>query len=149
MAILTFLFTILFVYRTCNFSWKKVLDTFILNNGIGYVWIIRIYLIVALLIPLCKKIVEKYSRTTTVIVTIFLYIIYEMLYYFGIFNNEIILYLFAYVIPCYSLIIFTYFIFENRKALLRVGTISFIFFIIVGFIVYKLSSVNTNSKISI
>ena len=54
-------------------------------------------------------------------------------------DNKIITYLFAYIIPCYALIIITNYIFDNNKVLYIEGTINFVIFVIIGYILYKQS----------
>ena len=43
---------LLFAFPTMLPSTSKIFHTFLLNDGIGYVWIIRVFLMVALIAPL-------------------------------------------------------------------------------------------------
>jgi len=134
---LIFLFTLLYIFKPSFLTINKILDSLILNDGIGYVWVIRIYLIVAILIPICKIIVDRCNNNIIIISTIILYMAYELLYYFGFFNNPIILYLFAYIVPCYVLIIIANYIFDNKKTLFITGWINLVIFIIILYIIFK------------
>ena len=118
-------------------TFNIILDTFILNNGIGFVWVIRIYLIIALLIPLCRKIINKYNNIVILISTLLIYIIYELLCHYGLLSNPTILYLFAYIIPCYVLIILANYLFDNNKVLYVSSIISLLLFALFGYILYK------------
>ena len=77
--IFLFLFFLLsIIFNIIPVDKKTIIESIAFGSGIGYVWIIRIYLIVALLIPLCKRITEKYSKLVVILSTIALYIIYEL-----------------------------------------------------------------------
>jgi len=57
---LSFLFLINIPFQFIpNLTTKKVLETFLLGKGIGYVWIFRVFLLIALLMPLLIKINQK------------------------------------------------------------------------------------------
>lgn len=95
------------------------------------------YLIVALLIPLHNLILKKCSKKTYIILTLLIYIVYEMLCHYGFFDNKLICYLFAYFIPCYLLITISKPIFENNKKTIIIGLISLILLLIIGFYLCK------------
>ena len=131
---LVFFFT---VFKTSAISYEKVLNSFALDEGIGYVWIIRIYFLISLLIPLCQNIIRKYKKKNVIITTLLFYIIYEVCCYNGLFNNKIMLYLFAYIVPCYLLIIISYYIFDNKKMQIITFVISMLVFIVIELLIYK------------
>ena len=88
-----------------------VKHTFALDNynTIGYVWVIRIYLIVALLVPICKYLINKGKDKLLLIITLILYISYEIACHYNLFVNRNIEYAFAYWIPCLLLIVMSYY----------------------------------------
>lgn len=91
-------FSIYYIASGTLFDLKYYVASFCLTRyGIGYVWIILIYLYSALTVPLFNKI--KTSKTGLLCV-IFMYIIYEILYYFNVCtDNKIINTTFYYIVP--------------------------------------------------
>ncbi len=95
-----------FLVKPYPFSVRQIVDSFLLHGGIGYVWIVRIYLIVALLLPLMKRCVKKISKNWVLLFfSSLLMVIQEILFGLGItksgfFWNEIV----GYVIPCLAII---------------------------------------------
>ena len=59
---------------------------------VGYVWVIRIYFIIALLVPICKYLINKQKDKLLLIMTLILYVIYEILCHYGVFDNHNIQY---------------------------------------------------------
>ena len=129
--IINFIFGIEFVSK------KTVISTFILNNGIGYVWIIRIYMIVALLLPLVMQLLNKYSKRRIYIFSLILYVIYEILCCSGIFDNLILNYFFAYLIPCYILILCTdYIMNSDSKKVMYFSLFNMMIFLVLMVVFY-------------
>lgn len=142
---LVIFFIIAYIFNLCIINKKILFDSFSLMSGIGYVWVIRIYFIISILIPICKKLIDTKSTKFIVLSTIILYFIYEILYYYGIFNNITIENLLAYIIPCYTLIILSYYIFKiNNKKKVLITFISFIIFISLTIYFYRTTNTLMN-----
>ncbi|MDD5213507.1 MAG: acyltransferase [Candidatus Gracilibacteria bacterium] len=62
------------------FSFREILGSYLLWDGIGYVWIIRIFFIIALIGPLSVKLLNKSRHKYKIL--IFIYLAYEFIYYF-------------------------------------------------------------------
>lgn len=95
---LIILFTFMIIVRPSALNIKLVLGSFFLLNGIGYVWIIRIYLLVAIFGPyLLKKIGHKNELLKIIII----YCLYELLffYYQQNFENSILEQTIFYTVP--------------------------------------------------
>lgn len=92
------------IFKELNKDINFYLKTFLLTRyGLGYVWIILIYLYSAFLIPIYKFIgFKKKSK----IIVLSIYFLYELLYYFGIgINNKILDTTLFYIVP-YGLLTF-------------------------------------------
>jgi len=59
------------------FSMQKIISSFALLNGIGYVWVIRVFFLVALIAPLAKTVLSSNRRTLLWLSLIIIYIVYE------------------------------------------------------------------------
>jgi hypothetical protein len=107
---LFFIIIYLFSYLTWNifpFSWK-VIWTFLLfqwDTSIWYVWIIRVFLLIALLNPLLLYLYNKFNKYYFTILLLVFYFIYELLInyfpfgwkdFFSIFIHQYIYYLIPY-----------------------------------------------------
>lgn len=81
------------------FSKKDIIGSYDLTDGIGYVWIIRVYILCAISVPILLNIKQKYGNKKYYIFVIVLYILYEIIYKF--FGNEgyILSYIVYYIIP--------------------------------------------------
>lgn len=144
---LTILFVLNFIFRFNNWGIKQIIASYALKDGIGYVWIIRIYLLVALLLPSCNAILKKYDSKVCYVFVIILYIIYEILCYLGVFNNAIMQYLFAYVIPCTYLILISHWIMNsNNKKVLIFSLINLFIYIILAYYFFKTTGVVQNTN---
>ncbi len=122
-------FTIQFILTKEFMGTKYYLETFLLTRyGFSYVWIILIYLYSAFLIPVYKKI--GYNIKSIVIVLL-IYIVYELLYFYGVgVSNKIIDTTVFYIVP-YGLLTFVGFNIDKmknkeKKALLFINLIIFI-----------------------
>jgi len=79
-----FIITYLINYITWNnflFEWK-IIWTFLLfqwATSIWYVWIIRVFLLVALINPLLYKIYNKFNKVIFILILLIIYIIYSLL----------------------------------------------------------------------
>ncbi len=109
----------------------KISDIYRLKN-FDYLWIVRIYLIMALLLPLIKKMLNKIGFNTTLFITILLYIFYEILCEKKVFDNYFLYRWFAYIIPCILLIVISYWI--KNASNIKLFSFSIINIIIYNFI---------------
>lgn len=117
---------------------KGVLATYALSNfGMGYVWIIRIYFIVAMLIPLYKSLSNRFSEIQILVFSLMLFVLYEILCHAGMFENKLLDYLVAYFISCFLLLVLAKKIFENNKWNNAVTIISLLIFLVYGFYLFR------------
>lgn len=129
---LVFYFSIFLVLSGTLFDLKYYIASFALTRyGIGYVWIILVYLYSASLIPLFSRM--KLSKVGMLCVAA-IYILYELAYYFQIgINNKLIDTTFYYFIP-YGVITYlgcNYFRFnKNQKYIITI--VSFVLFVALG-----------------
>lgn len=138
---LIFLFIFNYFFRIQVWDKKTIISSFLLNNGIGYVWIVRIYLIIALIIPIISNSIAKYGSKKVYVGSAILYGIYELIAYYGAFNNGIVLYLFAYIIPCISLIVLSHAIVNSsNKRLIYMTIVSIVIFLMVFFRLYYINN---------
>ncbi|TFH44938.1 hypothetical protein E3305_01630 [Streptococcus equinus] len=87
-------------------GFKGVLATFALSDyGMGYVWIIRIYFIVAILIPVYKALKLYLNEVHILLISLLLFVGYEFLCHEGMFNNKLLDYLIAYFIPFHAMLL--------------------------------------------
>lgn len=88
-------------------TWNRVIESFLLLKGVGYVWIIRVFLLMMLITPLLNKLCLKVRRTWVFILFLFsLYVLQEVLCFvipkisfnsvLSFIINEYILYLIGY-----------------------------------------------------
>lgn len=106
------------------FSANQIVESFLLSDGIGYVWIVRIYLIIAVLLPIARRLFVKSKISSgggCLILFCILIAVQEMccslnLFDFGIVGKDYV----AYIIPCFAIIIWTWWAMHtnNRKLLL-------------------------------
>ena len=137
--IIYFIFRFVFMNELMNISYY--LDTFLLTRyGFGYVWIILIYLYCALLIPIFRFM--GFNKKSIMIVLV-VYLLYEILYYFGIgTTSKLIDTTLFYVIP-YGLLTFIGFNYEKISNKKRIVLMIFSFFIFTVLVYYYY--VNTGS----
>ncbi len=72
------LYTIIF-NKSFPFKFNVVLESYAMINGIGYVWIMSIYLFIALIGPIINYINQKYEFRNILIAYLIVYIVYEIL----------------------------------------------------------------------
>lgn len=92
---------IFFLDGSYGYGLDKIIRSFLLLDGIGYVWIIRVYLICALLTPLFFYFNSKIkSNSLKFIILVGLYLIYELSVFYHLNESGIILGFFiSYAIP--------------------------------------------------
>lgn len=146
LVIPTWIFLIFFFILNCIFNFtsvdlKKIIESFAFANGIGYVWIIRIYFIVAILIPISIFLNSRLKNDSICLMLVFILMIgYEILCNFGLFDNNIIQYLIAYFIPCFFLVILAKHLFTaSNKKVIIVILISLLTFSTIAFYLYKIN----------
>lgn len=123
-----------------DISLKDVFGTYALSDfGIGYVWIIRIYFIVAILVPLYKSLDTKLNELQILVMSLPVFICYEYLCRIGLFNNKILDYLLAYFIPCFLLLALAKLFFENSRWNITITFISFIIFVVYAAYLYRIN----------
>lgn len=108
---------------TLSFSIEDYVDSFLLlsgqsnTNGIGYVWIMRIYFLTSLLLPFARVISEKLSTKLYLSILLALLILYTLLLnvpvnrcsILGMLFENIILYMFGYgLVAAFGLVICTF-----------------------------------------
>ena len=121
-----------------DLGFKGVLATFALSNyGIGYVWIIRIYFVVAILIPLYKALKLYLNEVHVLLISLLLFVGYEFLCHAGVFNNKLLDYLIAYFIPCFLLLVLAKIIFESEKWNNITIMVSFLIFVAYAVYLYR------------
>ncbi|MCI9286562.1 MAG: acyltransferase [Clostridia bacterium] len=113
------------------FSLNTIFRSYALIDGIGYVWIIRVYLLCALSVPLLIKIKEKLNLNIYYVLIILVYILYEILYYSIGEKNYILKYLIYYFIP-YGILTFIGMEIKEWKSkrLINISVAMFIIFVI-------------------
>ena len=97
---LVFLF-VLIVKGNYPYSSSTILRSFLLLDGIGYVWIIRVYLICSILTPVFFYFNDKIkSNSMKFIILLIMYVLYELFVFSGINeSNAIFEFIIAYAIP--------------------------------------------------
>ena len=136
-------FILNFVFKLTPVNLKKIIESFAFANGIGYVWIIRIYFIVAILIPISIFFNYRLKNDSIQLILVsILMIVYEILCMFGLFDNSIIQYLIAYFIPCFFLVILAKYLFAaSDKKMIIVIVISLLLFFVIAFYLYKINGI--------
>ena len=78
------IFGIFFVFerlRQHNYSEKIIIASLALGNGIGYVWIVRVFLLTALAMPFLENIYQVMSKKRYLVSLGIIYLIYELIYF--------------------------------------------------------------------
>ena len=99
---LVFYFLLMYVVKGSPYNWKYYLKSFLFQrDGIGYVWIILIYFMCAILVPfLCRL---RYDGKTVWLLVV-LYVLYEVAFYFGIGVNQRLIYCTVYYAVPYGML---------------------------------------------
>ena len=95
--LVTYMFKISVFYDFLNL--KTIATSFLLLNGIGYVWIIRVFLIIALLSPLYVNMVKFKSGTYATIISLMIILISSAMSFLEIRNKAIYHLLIDIIIP--------------------------------------------------
>lgn len=136
---LTIFFGVMFSLNFLGFKinildFKKILESYLLLDGIGYVWIIRVYILCCIGMLILIKASKIIKPTLLKIILVFVYIAYEILYYFIEEKNFILEYFIYNIIP-YG-IVCTYIGLElknmSNKKILKISLIMISIFIILA-----------------
>ena len=125
------------------FSILEIRNTYLLLDGVGYVWIIRIYLLTAIVTPLLLMLKEKIHMLMQITILVLMYIIYEVVFYNVGNAHAVLTYIIYYILPYSTLIWLGLNIKENKK--LVKGTA--IFFTVVFLITTIILTLNNNGII--
>lgn len=113
---------------------RQVVTTFTLTKGIGYVWIIRIFLLLALVAPFLLRMLERRGRRLFVVYAVAAYVVYEglVLWSYGLPDTSVKSALTAYVFYAlpYGCVFGLGMLLPSlkRKIVFRVGLLFFIVF---------------------
>ena len=125
-------FSLSYISTGHSYDFQYYIASFCLTRyGIGYVWIILIYLYSSLLIPLYSKI-KTYKASVVCVIAV--YILYEILYYFKVgTNNAIVDTTFYYIVP-YGVLTYLGYYYSHAKRPHKTGIIliSFVLFVTMG-----------------
>ena len=77
----------------CILNLKTIMRSYLLLDGIGYVWIVRVYILCAIMLPLLIKIKKEQKISISAVLILGIYVIYEILYYFIGNKNPIMKYI--------------------------------------------------------
>ena len=141
---LTIYFILSYVFITSSganypYNYMTVLSSFLLLNGIGYVWIIRVYLICAFLTPVIYYFNDKIkSNYIKLAILLIIYVLYELFVFLGYNDlNVIFKYIVAYIIP-YGMI-YILGMFSKNTSYKKDGEISLLFLIVFIFSSFAVS----------
>ena len=131
---LTLYFGLYWLLSGHRYDVKYYLASYLLTRyGIGYVWIILIYLYCALLVPLFQKTGLKYKSILSVLL---LYLLYEIAYYLQLgTENKILMSTLYYIIP-YGSVAFLGFHYNAMSAKTKYCILSISLFVFVSFAMY-------------
>lgn len=123
----------IFILMTKKIDFDLILSSFLLYEGIGYVWIIRIYLLIAIMLPIVIKKINKKNYLTLLI----LIFIHEVACSLGLYDNKLLDYFISYLIPCYIIIFVSGWLINNsNKKICIFSIINLFLFIIIAFFLY-------------
>lgn len=92
-------------FREYPFSFEQIVKSFLLIDGIGYVWIIRVYLLCAVAVPILIFLNKSLETKKMCLLLLAIYLCYEFFVYFDIYQwNPLFNHIISYFIP-YSVIL--------------------------------------------
>lgn len=124
------------IFNISGINLKTIISSFLFWKGIGFVWIIRIYLIVAVIAPLILKNLSFYKLLIYYLISEVLINVYILNY-----NNEIIIKGILYSIPYILIFLYGNLLKENKLPLKKINFILAIL-IVVFFIFSSEKSIN-------
>ena len=112
---------------------ELIITSYNLTSGIGYVWIIRIYLLSAIAVPILMNI-KKYKKTIIAI----LFIVYEVLFYTIGNANGILEHIVYYLIPYGLLCVYIGMRLNDwdNKKILKVSGVCLLIFVVIFTVLY-------------
>lgn len=118
-------------YRT---DFYAVIKSFLLSGGIGYIWIIRVYLLMAMITPTLVTCKEKMNNKLFYSGLLLIYIVYEIVYQYIGNANWFLEYVLYYIIPYGEILAIGIFIGEkqNNKKIKILGYLFGIIFIAIA-----------------
>ncbi|HFU3970357.1 TPA: acyltransferase family protein, partial [Streptococcus suis] len=141
------IFFILSFLMGVYFNLKVIISSFALHGGIGYVWVIKIYLLVAIILPLVKPLLLKKEKILYIISLLSL-ILNEFFAFTGYFDNFAYKYIIGYIIPCLFIIIYSYWLtVSSTKKILLASLFFFIIYTVAAIFLFQKngSYIDTNS----
>ena len=150
---LTFFFSLIFILdrltiKTDILTLKNIIGSYLCLGGIGYVWIIRIYILCAISLPLIILMINKFGMKKSGYIILFIYLLYEITYYFiGDFDpffKYIIYYFIPYGILCTYLGILFRDIDEKKLLIISIALIVIFLLTAIFFINYNGNFINSN-----
>ena len=123
-----------------DYPLRTIISSYALHSGIGYVWIIRIYLLTALVLPIWYSVIKKNEKFSYIIISI-LYFLYEFAAYKNIFNFNIVFSDFlAWIVPLMLIITVTHWVMKsNNKSVITFSIVNLIVFIGLAYLFYRLT----------
>ena len=135
--VFSFLYCDIFLNGNQLFDSFTIIKSYFFYGGIGFVWVLKIYLSISLCFPLIDKISIFFKkRLNFFIFVIFLYCFYLLILYFFI-NNEFVYQYFLQVFPFVLIALIGYKTFNDKNALKIIKLISM--FLVIAFVFYKKS----------
>jgi len=141
---LTFYFIATYFYKSSSLNLLKIVESYFLVGGIGYVWIFRVFILVALVAPFIHTLDKKFkSDSNYLLLLLGIYLFYELIRFYTLsyFSQnttlKIIKSIIFYIVP-YSII----FAFGNRifkldtKKIVYIIYLLFLIFLSIGFFIY-------------
>lgn len=123
------------------YSISDVIQSYLLFDGIGYVWIVRIYILIAVLAPLIiyiNKIIRK-DFWFCIIITMMLFADSIAVHYFGNELNFYIKYFIIDILPYIIIATIGYRLYSDGKNIVKFLIASFFQFIIIGVVLILLN----------
>ncbi len=148
---LTFYFlivAIISIHVGFPYNLENIVRSYLLLDGIGYVWIIRIYLICALITPFAVWIIDKIKRKYFLYIAfVALYVAHEMLAHFGVYGLNVLLeFVLAYAIP-YGIVYFLGLL-SNRSKYRHYDFVVSGIFLVVFVVMLGINNINNGGFVS-
>jgi len=144
--IFLFFFFLITKLMEIQFTINDIIESFLLLDGIGYVWIFKVYILIAVITPFLIYIYRKYSFLQNIFFALVIYIVYEFMHtYIG--NNYFIISNYLYYLLAYSICVIIGINVKriNDKNILTLAIFFLIIFITIMFYFYitKLEIIST------
>ena len=143
-AFLSIFFSGIYLYTTLfnkvfPFSSEIIFESYMFLQGIGYLWIMWVYIFIAITGPLIFYIQSKIKFNYSIIMIFIAYVIYEFAVHYFTFENSIFSYLLNQIIYCgigYSFVYYLTLIFFNANRInkVKISGINFLIYVIIAII---------------